>query len=130
SDDSCKLDFLEKQILCIHKHKADVSVARTLKKSINGIGGELCHPIFKKSDLQKLNLDFFLNCPILNVSSILFKNKLVYENQEFQKYKLIGDCVFYFEAFHDKRICLNKETDSFCWQSEDSVSALAQKDIK
>ena len=77
----------------------------------------------------KINNDYFLYCPILNVSAVLFKRSLIKHAENYSKYNLIGDRVFYFEAFQEKNIILNITTNSYFRKEGDSVSTLSSKDL-
>ena len=129
SDDYCDLNFLEAQLKQINEQNLDIIVAETKKVRNGVITGRSNHPIFENTDSLQINLDSFLYCPILNVSAVLFKRELVKSLNQFSNYKLIGDVVFYFEAFLNKKIALNTNTKSYFRKEAGSVSALSSKDL-
>jgi glycosyltransferase involved in cell wall biosynthesis len=129
SDDTCENNFLETQLKALKEKQADIAVAKTLKLNSQGPYGTVNHPIFKNKEELTLSLDYFLYCPILNVSATVFKKKLIEKAQTFRNYRLIGDRVFYFEAFHDKKIVQNLDTVSYFRKEEDSVSTLSSKGL-
>lgn len=129
SDDYCDLNFLESQIQQINDQNLDIVVAETKTVKNKIITGRTHHPIFKDADVLKINLNSFLYCPILNVSAVLFKKALIKKSNQFLNYRLIGDRVFYFEAFQNKKIALNPYTQSYFRKQGDSVSALSSKGL-
>ena len=129
SDDYCDLNFLESQLELIKEKDLDIVVAETKIVDSHVVTGRTQHPIFKENDDLKISLDSFLQCPILNVSSVLFKSDLLDTDRQFSNYKLIGDRVFYFEAFQNKKIALNAKTQSYFRKEGDSVSSLASKGL-
>src|SRR5690606_10639255 len=106
SDDYCDVNFLEAQLKQIKEHDLDIVVAET--KTINNhvITGRTQHPVFRENEILEISLDSFLQCPILNVSAVLFKKELIDDVSQFVNYRLIGDRVFYFEAFQNRKIAL------------------------
>lgn len=129
SDDYCELNFLESQLEHINKNDLDIAVADTKTVNNNGIIGTTQHPVFRDKNVLKVSLDTFLYCPILNVSSVLFKSECIESINQFLDYKLIGDRVFYFEAFYNRKIALNPKTKSYFRKEGDSVSSLASKGL-
>ena len=130
SDDSCNLDFLEKQIQLLEEKNGEVTVAETIKFNSKGKNGVVNHPIFRESKCySELNENQFLYCPVLNVSSLVFLRENALKAKKFVNFRLIGDRVFYQEAFHLKKFYLNKDTKSFFRKEGDSVSSLSYKDI-
>ncbi|WP_370392212.1 glycosyltransferase family 2 protein [uncultured Winogradskyella sp.] len=129
SDDFCDLNFLESQLQHIQQRNLDVVVAETKVVKDNKVIGRTQHPIFKQEFESRLTLDYFLYCPILNVSSIVFEKSLIKNVYKFTDFRLIGDRVFYFEAFHNKKIALNPLTQSYFRKEGDSLSTLSTKDL-
>ena len=130
SDDSCELDFLEKQIKILEEKKAVVTVAKTIKFKTKAKLGEVSHPIFKKDkNSPVLNEDQFLYCPVLNVSSLVFLRENALKACHFVNFRLIGDRVFYQEAFGEDIFYFNSQTQSFFRKEGDSVSSLVYKSI-
>lgn len=129
SDDYCDLNFLESQLKQIKGQNLDVLVAETKSVKNKKITGRILHPVFKENDLLQITLESFLYCPILNVSAVLFKRDLIINVSQFSNYKLIGDRVFYFEAFQNKTISRNTGTQSYFRKEGDSVSSLSNKGL-
>jgi glycosyltransferase involved in cell wall biosynthesis len=129
SDDYCDTNFLESQLNQIKEQKLDVVVAETKTVNKQKITGRTQHPIFKNENVLNITLDYFLYCPILNVSAVVFNKDLVNNVNQFSDYRLIGDRVFYFEAFYNKKIALNTNTQSYFRKEGDSVSSLSTKKI-
>ena len=129
SDDACALNFLETQIA--HLEQASVAVAQTKTFNTTGVQKEIPHPVFMEHTETILTNDSLLYCPILNVSATVFKAlpKEDVEGFTFTEYSLIGDRVFYYEAFQGKRIVKNEHTTSYFRQEGTGVSNLAQKGI-
>ena len=132
SDDSCELNFLESQLENIDL--ADVSVAKTVaiikNKKTKRI---LSHPVFEKNNRELISeYHFKYNCPILNVSAIVFKNiEKGYLNKiTFSKFSIIGDLMFYYEVFNKKQILYNENTVSYFRQSDKGISSIDTKDLK
>ena len=124
SDDKADYNFLEEQLKIIESNDCDVAVAQTLNFNKEDVFGEVQHPIFKKNEKQLLHLDDLLYCPILNVSAIVFKSHLCTFAKTFTAYNIIGDRVFYHEAFLNKTIIKNQDTTAYFRKSGDSVSTL------
>ena len=120
SDDFCSLDFLETQVEMLKK--AEVTVALTKIFSNKAVGKTVAHPVFNKN---KLYADI-LYCPILNVSSVLFKSSLIknLSASTFANYRIIGDIVFYFEFFKGTRIHYNNLTINYFRRDVSGVSDL------
>lgn len=129
SDDYCDLNFLESQLKQIKTQDLDVVVAETKTVKNKKITGQTQHPVFKETDVLEITLDSFLYCPILNVSAVLFKKGLIEDVNQFFNYRLIGDRVFYFEAFQNKKIARNIHTQSYFRKEGDSVSTLTTKGL-
>lgn len=129
SDDYCDLNFLESQLKQIQEQDLDIVVAETKTVKNQLITGRTQHPIFKENDTLQITLDSFLQCPILNVSAVIFKKELINTTSQFYNYRLIGDRVFYFEAFQNKKIAVNLNTQSYFRKEGDSVSTLATKGL-
>ena len=125
SDDTCDLNFLESQVNCVDN--ADVAVAKTLAFNEGSIENEVMHPVFKFSNKE----DALLRCPILNVSTVLFKAKLIhnFKDQEYTNFKVIGDRVFYFEYFRHANIVFNTATLSYFRQSDMNISKLKNRNL-
>lgn len=125
SDDDCDLNFLESQLEMLQD--ADVSVAKTLRFTENTVGSEVKHHIFRDiPDDERI-----LFCPILNVSSVVFKAELLKNvvDTTFDSYKIIGDRVFYFEYFRNVRISFNPKTINYFRQSALGISNLHNKSV-
>jgi glycosyltransferase involved in cell wall biosynthesis len=129
SDDYCDVNFLESQLIKISEENLDIVVAETKTVKSQLVIGRTQHPIFKENNALHITLDSFLYCPILNVSTILFKSELTKAVSQFSNYKLIGDRVFYFEAFLNKKIALNTHTQSYFRKEDHTVSALSSKNL-
>lgn len=129
SDDYCDLNFLESQLSQIEERQLDIVVAETKTVNNQKIKGRTHHPIFKKNNVLNVSLDYFLYCPVLNVSAVVFKKELLNNVKHFNKYLLIGDRVFYFEAFQNKKIALNPNTQSYFRKDGDGLSSLSTKDL-
>ncbi|MDX1462868.1 MAG: glycosyltransferase family 2 protein [Marinirhabdus sp.] len=129
SDDSCERNFLETQLQILQA--ADVAVARTKTFSSVGVHHEIAHPVFGQDTETRLTTDSLLYCPILNVSAVVFKRSLLQHLEQFQftAYSIIGDRVFYYEAFQGKYIHKNEATTSYFRQEGTGVSNLDHKDI-
>ncbi|MBU2929553.1 glycosyltransferase family 2 protein [Winogradskyella psychrotolerans] len=125
SDDFCDLNFLETQIEVLQS--ADVAVAKTMAYLKGTSINEVRHPIFD-SDKQK---DSILYCPILNVSSVLFKASEfeTKKNNFYTGFNIIGDRVFYYEFFRNSKIIYNKNTTSYFRQSESNTSKLEGRSL-
>ena len=125
SDDFCKLDFLETQVRCLEN--SDVAVAKTMATLEDTVISEVKHPVFDQSKQDNK----LLFCPILNVSSILFKSELVKptKNQNFCNFKIIGDRVFYYEYFQMAKIVFNAATINYFRQSNNSISKLNHRSL-
>lgn len=128
SDDFCDLDFLEKQLKLLET--VDMSVARTLVFSKDKKRKEIMHPAFREDTATLLDVDQIFYCPVLNVSSALFrkidKNDLA--KSKFADFNIIGDRVFYYEFFHKKRLEYNGSTQSYFRQEDENLSNLDCKD--
>lgn len=125
SDDFCDLNFLETQLICLES--ADVAVAKT-KASVNGIiKNQVRHPIFEPSKMD----DAILHCPILNVSSVVFKASLLQELNDayYVNFNIMGDRVFYFEYFRDSKIIFNSHTHNYFRQSDSNISKLKDRSL-
>ena len=130
SDDKVDLDFLENQVAMLNSQNCEVVVAETFKfNTQKGVFGTVEHPIFKTQAQQKLTLDDILFCPILNVNAAVFRSHLIPRAETFSSYNIIGDLVFYHEAFSDCTITKNKSTKAYFRKSDESVSALDNKHI-
>jgi len=130
SDDCCDLNFLQSQIDFMKQHQLDVAVAQTYAiNNLDEIKNEVQHPIFNKTDILKMDLDAFLYCPILNASTCLFKSNLAKSAGFFSSFNIIGDRVFYFEAFHKHKIGLNRATRSYFRKDNMGISALNSKNF-
>ena len=129
SDDYCDLNFLESQLNQIENQDLDIVVAETKMVKNQKITERTYHPVFREKKKLQITLDSFLFCPILNVSSVLFKKDLVKTATQYSNYNIIGDRVFYFEAFQNKRIALNPQTQSYFRKEGDSISTLSSKGL-
>ena len=129
SDDNCELNFLETQVQSLNE--SSVSIAKTLSFDSNGIKGEVQHPVYREKS-KVINNEQILYCPILNVSSILFKapKKGELAKSQFSKFKLIGDRVFYFEFFQHKKVARNCNTTSFFRKEDEGLSNLKSKGLE
>ena len=128
SDDSCETNFLETQVQ--HLEGASISVAKTFTFNSQGIQREIAHPVFKE-DLGIIGNEQILFCPILNVSSIVFKASAMKGlcKSQFSNFQLIGDRVFYFEFFQHRSIIYNEETTAFFRKEGSGLSNLKDKDL-
>tara|TARA_A100000171_G_C2140027_1_gene154343 strand:+ start:9617 stop:10486 length:870 start_codon:yes stop_codon:yes gene_type:complete len=129
SDDTCKLNFLTQLINSLQRFDVGVAHTETLHKAHGG--KKVNHPAFRTGSIKALDIDSLLYCPILNVSTTLFKR---IENNALQKatfteYSIIGDRVFYYEFFQNKKLHLNISTTSYFRQEESGISNLASKDL-
>ncbi|WP_052172362.1 glycosyltransferase family 2 protein [Psychroserpens jangbogonensis] len=130
SDDKADFNFLEQQLSLLDSNTSDVVVAKTLKFNEKGVFDEVQHPAFKKNEKQLLHLNDVLYCPILNVSAIVFESHLCDLAKTFTDYNIIGDRVFYHEAFLNKTITKNQKTTAYFRKSGDSVSTLDNRSLK
>lgn len=129
SDDTCEYTFLEQQLKAIKEKKATIAVAQTKKINNQGIYGTVNHPIFQDKNELILNNDYFLYCPILNVSATVFSARLSSQRSTYSDFQLIGDRVFYFEVFQGEKIIENTKTVSYFRKEKDSVSTLSSKGL-
>ncbi|NRD20554.1 glycosyltransferase family 2 protein [Winogradskyella eckloniae] len=127
SDDKAELNFIEKQLEAIQLYSSDVVVAKTLNFNEKGVFDEVNHPVFRNNQNEILNLQEVLYCPILNVSAVIFKSHLCKFAKTFTGYNIIGDRVFYHEAFLNYSITKNDSTISYFRKSGDSVSTLSNR---
>lgn len=129
SDDFCDLNFLETQLECLRE--SAMSVARTIVFSKGTSGKKIDHPAFKKKTNVVLDKEQILYCPVLNVSAALFhkidKEKL--SKAKFADFRIIGDRVFYYEFFQNKKLIYNKNTQSYFRQEPENLSNLNTKDL-
>ncbi len=129
SDDFCDLNFLESQIKSIQKNA--MSVAKTIVFNHKTEGKEIAHPAFRECINVVLDKEQILYCPILNVSAALFhkidKTKLA--EATFIDYNIIGDRVFYYEFFQNKKLTYDKYTQSYFRQEAENISNLNSKDL-
>jgi len=132
SDDSCDINFLEEQIKKLTEY--DVTVAKTLLLSDGELTEkELKHHFCSTYSINNLNPEHFIeHSPIGNVSAVLFKNfdKRKLKNLAFSNYKYIGDVVFYYEVFNEKKITFNEKSISYFRVNNQSVSSINTKGIK
>ncbi len=131
SDDSCKLNFLETQLQ--HLKNASLSVAKINTIQHKRLTQEvMLHSVFKNQSSVTLTASHFtFNCPLFNVSSMVFK--AIPENQlktaTFYKFDIIGDMVFYYEFFLNKKINYNQNTISYYRQHDKGVSTTHTKSL-
>lgn len=125
SDDFCDLNFLKTHVQILET--ADVAVAKTMAFVNDDKRHELKHPIFEENKQENA----LLFCPILNVSSVLFKSSLLknLKNAEYSKFKIIGDRVFYYECFRDSQVVFNGVTTNYFRQSSSSISKLNNRSL-
>lgn len=125
SDDYCDLNFLESQLKVLKT--ADVAVARTLAFANDTVNTEVFHPIFDDNKQE----ESILYCPILNVSSVLFRASLLEDikDEYFAYYKIIGDRVFYFEFFLNSKVIYNPKATNYFRQSVSNISKLNDRNI-
>ncbi|MDU8885470.1 glycosyltransferase family 2 protein [Yeosuana sp. MJ-SS3] len=131
SDDSCKLNFLESQLDALQNFEVAVSKVCIQKNNII-TKTEIQHSAFLEKDNIKLEAsNFSFNCPITNVSSIIFErieeNKL--KKSTFQNYGIIGDIVFYYEFFKNRNIIFNRDTVNYYRQDIGSLSLLDNRSV-
>lgn len=131
SDDCCEINFLETTLKIFDENlDASIVVAKTLKYNQGKTQGEIQHHIFKNDEQEEINQNNINFCPILNVSSCVFKNpQLGSFGNEFSNYKLIGDRVFYHEFFYNQKVLKNNNTLSYFRKENDSVSTLKTKGL-
>jgi glycosyltransferase involved in cell wall biosynthesis len=130
SDDACELDFLSTQLECLAKSEASIAVAKTLKYNNGKSSTEINHPIFKTNTSEFITTRHLNFCPILNISACVFINtKKWSDHNEFLKYRLIGDRVFYQEFFKEKKVVKNEKTLSYFRKEQESVSSLKYKSL-
>ncbi|GGH45975.1 glycosyltransferase family 2 protein [Mangrovimonas yunxiaonensis] len=129
SDDKSDYDFLESQLRTINREQADIVVAATQKFNSKDVLGEVKHPIFRNKFKLSYTMDDILYCPLLNVSAMLCKTHLVKKAIFFKDFKLIGDRVFYHEAFYNCKFVFNTTTNSYFRKEGESVSTLKFKGI-
>ncbi|MCK7589899.1 glycosyltransferase [Subsaxibacter sp. CAU 1640] len=129
SDDYCDLNFLESQLNFMREQEVPIAVAQTIKVRNGRIYGIAEHPIFRDKDKATFDLKSFFFCPILNVSSTVFDRRLIKTVRTFYNFRIIGDRVFYFEAFFQKFIALNRHTTAYFRKDDGSISKLANKGL-
>lgn len=129
SDDFCDLNFLESQLH--HLEKNDMSVAKTIVFSKKPSGKELAHPAFKEKTISVLDNELILYCPVLNVSAAVFHkiDKVILSKANFADFRIIGDRVFYYEFFQNKKLIYNTKTQSYFRQEIENLSNLDGKDL-
>ncbi len=131
SDDSCEPDFLEKHLEKLAHF--DVSIAQI--KVINErevTNDSMLHAFFKNKKQGTLqSTDFSYNCPLFNVSSMVFlkPDKQAVQNANFHKYQIIGDMMFYLEFFLNKQLIYNEKAISYYRQHQAGVSTIQTKDL-
>ncbi len=130
SDDTCELNFLEEQVKALQDN--DIAVAKTLILT-EGVktDEELHNHFYKTYQTNRLESEHFIDyCPIGNVSSVIFKREiLTKEGMNFNSFDIIGDMIFYFENFREKKIVFNSNTNSYFRRKIDGLSNLSEKDI-
>jgi len=130
SDDSCDLNFLEEQVNVLQQN--DISVAKTLILTNNVKTKEELHNHFHKTyNTTSLKPEHFIEyCPIGNVSSVVFKKELLNNTGlNYSFFDVIGDMLFYFENFRDKKIVYTTSTISYFRRNTEGLSNLSKKDI-
>ncbi|MAZ72125.1 MAG: hypothetical protein CMC70_03165 [Flavobacteriaceae bacterium] len=130
SDDTCALNLLEQLVHSLQRY--DVAVAYTETLQQGSPGKEVKHPAFKDDTIPVLDIASLLYCPILNVSSTLFKQikSTALRKAIFTNFSLIGDRVFYYEFFQGKKLHLNVTTTNYFRKEGAGVSHLASKDLQ
>lgn len=125
SDDYCDLNFLESQLKCLET--ADVAVSKTVAFLNESKKNKITHPAFNSSKQDSP----ILYCPILNVSSVLFKSSLLDNliDDYYTKFHIMGDRVFYFEYFRNSDLIYNDNTINYFRQSTSSISKLKHRDL-
>lgn len=130
SDDVCDLNFLEEQVKSLQEN--DISVARTLIL-VDGVKtNEELHNHFDKTyKTNFLQPEHFIEyCPIGNVSSVVFKREALNENgMNFSSFDIIGDMMFYFENFRNKKIVFTSSTKNYFRKKKEGLSNLSKKSI-
>ncbi|WP_179319489.1 glycosyltransferase family 2 protein [Winogradskyella helgolandensis] len=128
SDDFCDFNFLESQL--DYLKNVDVTVSETLTYCKGIKPKEVLHPLFKTGESQVLTNDTILNCPILNVSAVVFKavDREQLKKCFFNEFNIIGDRVFYHEFFYNRSFTLNRESTSYFRKDGSGLSDLSSKD--
>ena len=126
SDDFCDLNFLESNLKCLES--ADVAVAKTIAFLNEAKNNKVTHPAFNSNK----QANPILYCPILNVSSVLFKASLLDNvlDDYYTTFNIMGDRVFYFEGFRNSDLVYNDNTTNYFRQSTSSISKLKHRDIE
>ncbi|WP_300565231.1 glycosyltransferase family 2 protein [Flavobacterium sp.] len=127
TDDFAATDFLEQQLKAIDNHC--VAVAKTIVVNDFTISQtEVCHPAFEKNTSIVLQAKQFLTSPIKNVSCILFQkpSQKELEAMIFDSFPLMGDQVFYYEYFKDKKLIFNQNTTAYFRRISNSLSNFNQ----
>ncbi len=131
SDDSCALDFLENQVRNIGDAQLSAGTVQVLQNT-KTTTDKMEHPAFADKDLRVLtSKDFTYNCPLYNVSAMVFKKPS--QNQlataTFSSYAILGDMVFYYEFFVNKKITFTPQAICYYRQHKAGVSTTTTKDI-
>lgn len=131
SDDSCEPTFLEHHINSISE--AEVSVAKVILLQNNiKTNKEIKHPAFEESNTVTLGVsNFNTNCPIRNVSSLIFRklDEKELQQSKFWEYDIIGDFVFYFEFFFNKNVVFNSNAINYFRKDGTGLSSIKSKDL-
>lgn len=130
SDDTCDLNFLEEQVKALEQN--DITVAKTIILTDNIKTEEELRNHFQFTyNTNSLKPEHFIDyCPIGNVSSVVFKREILNkESMNFSSFDIIGDMMFYFENFLEKKIVYTPTTNSYFRRKKDGLSNLSKKDI-
>ena len=131
SDDSCKTSFLEQHLKLMDN--ASVSVAKVMSLQ-NNVKTEkvINHPAFEFEDSVTFGVkNFIVNCPLRNVSSLVFKkpNPKALQQATFWQYDIIGDFVFYFEFFLNKKVIFNQNAINYFRKDGTGLSSIKSKGL-
>lgn len=132
SDDFCSLNFLEKQIIGLNEN--DVSVSKIIVVNDTILTNKMMqHEVFKKQNRLRLKAcNFSYNCPLFNVSSMVFEriDKILLKKALFSKFNIIGDMVFYYEFFLNKQLVYNEGAVNYYRQHDNGLSTTHTKNLK
>lgn len=94
---------------------------------------EIKHPAFEEGESVTFNIDnFSYNCPLRNVSSLIFKKpeSEALQQATFWNYDIIGDFVFYFEFFLNKKVVFNPNAINYFRKDGTGLSSIKSKDLR
>jgi glycosyltransferase involved in cell wall biosynthesis len=132
SDDSCESNFLEQHMKLIDAASLSVAKVMLLQNEIK-TEKEINHPAFENiEEVTLLANHFTVNCPFRNISSSIFKkiNSEDIQQSTFWKYNIIGDFVFYYEFFLNKKAVFNSNAINYFRKDGTGLSSIKSKDLQ